>query len=139
MVQLLSEADYPVIRAALDTELDEADLPDSIIDQIIYAPAAVRDVIDRYSTAESETGEDFYRCKRAAIYFCAARLAPVVVRLTSQTVQARDLSYSKPTFDPEQRAAELRQMAEAELALIVSEDVPTKPTMFTVARGYRGR
>lgn len=135
---ILTTADYPAIRAALDVDLTESKLPNRTIDLPIYRDAADQDVLAVIADAESQTGENANRVKRAAIFFCAARLAPVVVRLTSLTVQARDLSYSKPVFDPEKRAAELRQLAVEELADISSAS-PTRPTFFSVATGTRGK
>lgn len=132
---------YPAIRAALDTELDTTKLPDSIIDMGIYAAAADQDVYERDPDADSRTGDDALRVERAATYFCAARLCPAVVRITSLSVSTRDLNYSRPVFDPAVRAAELRAMAEAEInqVLTPAEDAPERPTMFTVAAGRRGR
>jgi hypothetical protein len=140
-VAILDPADYPAIRAVLDTDLNETNLEDTIIALPIYHGAAEQDVLDLDADAETRTGDAGDRIKRAAIYFCAARLTPAVVRITSLSIQARDLNYSKPVFDPEQRAAELRAMAAEEIAAILepATEAPNRPTMFTVARGYRGR
>jgi hypothetical protein len=141
-MSIITSADYPEVRAALDTELNVQVLPDAIIAQSIYHGAAEQDVLDLDPNAESRTDEtEIAREKRACIYFCAARLAAAIIRITSISVQARDISYSKPTFDPEQRAAELKAMAEEEIAAILtpSETSPQRPTMFAVASGYRGR
>jgi hypothetical protein len=137
---ILTQADYPAIRAALDSKLNDQQLPDSIVELPIYRAAADQDVLDRDPQAESRTGSGADRIRRAAIFFCAARLAPVVVRITSITIQAHDLNYAKPVFDPEKRAAELRQMAEEEIAAVVApaETTPARPTMFTTASGRRG-
>lgn len=141
MASLLTTDDFEQVRKSLDVDLTVTSLPDSIISMSIYQAAAIADVLAIYSSAESETGADFQRCKRAAIYFCAARLAPAVVRLTSITTQARDLNISKPAFDPETRAAELRAMAQSELSEVVTPDqqAATRPTMFALATGTRGR
>lgn len=138
---ILASTDYPAIRAAIDTDLDTGTLSDNAIGLNIYAGAADQDVYARDPDADSRTGEDANRIKRAAVYFCAARLCPAVVRITSLSVTARDLNYSKPTFDPDERAADLRQMAEDELEAILDpdEDTPGRPTMFTYAPGTRGR
>ena len=76
---LLLITDYPAIRAALDTELDAEVLPDSTIDLSIYRQAAEDDVLALHPEAESETGDNLDRVKRAAIFFCAARLAPACI------------------------------------------------------------
>jgi hypothetical protein len=144
--QILTSAQYPEVLAALDSRLtggnNQGDVPDSMLDRSIYSKAAIQDVLDRHPTAAAETNETKQeRITRAAVYFCAARLAPAVVRITSLTVQTRDLNFSRQTFDPTKRAAELRQMAEEELAEVLtpSEETPHRPRTFTVARGYRGR
>lgn len=146
--EILATTDYPAIRAVLDTSLTEANLPDAIIGLSIYADNAVQDVRNAYEAAGTaddpadETDADKQaRITRAAIYFCAARLAPAVVRITSVSVATRDATYSRQTFDPTERAAELRADAAAELVPILepTEETPGMPTMFTVGRGYRGR
>lgn len=146
--EILATTDYPAIRAALDVDLLPANLPDSTIGLTIYKNAAIQDVYNAYKAAgssndpasEVDPGRQA-RITRAAIYFCAARLAPAVVRITSLNTQTRDMSYSRQTFDPEARAAELKAMAEAELAPILTpnETIPNRPTMFAVATGCRGR
>src|SRR5262245_32699571 len=122
--EILTSAEYPAILATLDTNLTgsngKGQIPDSVLDQPIYAPAAIQDVLDRHPTAASETDETKQkRITRAAIYFCAARLAPAAVRITSLTVQTRDLAFSRQVFDPVKRAAELNQMAEEELSEVL--------------------
>lgn len=138
---ILSSTDYPSIRAALDVDLDSSNLPDSTIALDIYSGAADALVYDRDPDADDRTGSDADRIKRAAVYFCAALLAPVVVRITSLAVQTRDVSYSRPVFDPAERAAELRALAEAEIdeVLTPAEEAPGRPTMFDTAAGTRGR
>jgi hypothetical protein len=139
---ILDSTSYPAVRAALDVALLESNLPDATIGLDIYEEAAIQDVVNIYPTAAAETvAANQTRITRAAIYFCAARLAPAVVRITSLNVATRDMSYSRQTFDPDERAAELRALAEAELAAILepAEETPSRPTMFTVASGTRGR
>lgn len=138
---ILTSDDYPAIRAALDIELNSSNLPDATIALDIFSGQADREVYERDPDADDRTGDDANRIKAAAIYFCAALLAPVVVRITSLAVQTRDASYSKPVFDPAERAAELRALAEAAIdeVLTPEEDAPGRPTMFAVASGTRGR
>ncbi len=129
---ILTSADYPAIRAALDTSLTDKLLPDDTIAMDIYAPAADQDVLDRDPDAETRTGTEAERVQRAAVYFCAARLAPAVIRITSLSVQTRDISYQRPQFEPEERAEALRALAEAELAAVLTPSTPaaTRPTLF---------
>lgn len=137
---IISPSDFPAVRAALDTELTEANLPNNTIALDIYQGAAEREVKGRDEDWESRTGEELLRLKAATVYLTAARLAPSVVRITSMNVQGRDLSYSKQTFDPEKKAAELRALAEQELAELVTpeEETSGRPTMFTLASARRG-
>lgn len=140
--ELLATTDYPAVREALDTSLTETQLPNATIERSIYKNAAIADVVALYPTAVSETDSAKQaRLTRAAIFFCAARLAPAVVRITSLSVSTRDAQYSRQTFNPEERAAELRALAAAEIAEIVTpaEETPGRPTLFTVASGRRGR
>jgi hypothetical protein len=142
MAWTFTSASFPAVLAALDTKLTSADIPNSLLDQPIYKDAAIQDVIGLYPTALAETvAANQARLTRAAIYFCAARLAPAAVRITSLNIQTRDLSYSRQVFDPDKRAADLRAMAQDEIAAITDPDDETAsmPTMFTVAAGYRGR
>lgn len=140
MANLLTVDDYPAIRAALDTSLDATALPNKVIDEDIYAGAAWADVVERYPGADTETDTAVLtRLRRAAIYFAAARLAPAVVRITSLSVSVQGVNYSKPVFDPEKRAAELRALADAELDAVLTPGELSRPTFFTVASGQRGR
>lgn len=138
---ILSSTDYPAIRAALDVGLNVQQLPDAIIGEDIFVGAAEAELLRRVPDAASRTGDDLKRVSRALVWLTAALLAPSVVRITSLSVQTRDLSYSRQTFDPEKKAAELRGRAEAEIVMLLtpSEATPSRPTMFTVAAGGRGR
>lgn len=123
---ILTSDDYPEIRAAIDVSLTKSQPSDDVIGMSIYHAAAENDVLALDPSAESRTGEAAARARRAAIYFCAARLCPAVVRITSLSVNTRDVSYQRKSFDPDERANELRQMAEQELAQVVQESVSTK-------------
>ena len=138
---ILSSTDYPAIRAAPDVGLNAQQLPDAIIGEDIFVGAAEAELLRRVPDAASRTGDDLKRVERALVWLTAALLAPSVVRITSLSVQTRDLSYSRQTFDPEKKAAELRGRAESEIVMLLTpgEATPSRPTMFTVAAGYRGR
>jgi len=118
----LSSTEYPAVRAALDTELNDTTLPDATIALDIYEGAANQDVLDLDPSAASRTGTDGERVLRAAIYFCAARLAPVVVRLTSLSITTRDLAYAKAVFDPDEMAERLRKLAHDEMDEVLGTD-----------------
>lgn len=138
---ILDADDYPSIRAAIDVKLGRQELPDDIIEQDIFIGAAEAELVARYPTAASATGNDLLRVKRAAVWLTAARLVHSVVRVTSMSVQNRDFSYSRATFNPDEMAAELRGRADRELAMLETPDAvtPSRPTMFAVASGDRGR
>lgn len=138
---ILTTADYPAIRAALDVGLNEAQLTNATIGQDIFVGAAESELLRRVPDAASKVGEDLKRVKRALVYLTAALLAHSVVRVTSMSIQTRDLSYSKQTFDPDEKAAELRGRAEVEIAALVSPNTttPEMPRMFTLAGAYRER
>ena len=137
---ILTEAHYPAIRAALDVLLTKSQLPDSIIQMDIYQNAADQDVIELVPDAESKTGQDLTHVQNAAVLFCAARLAGAVTRVTSQTITAQDVSYSRETFDPTEKAGELRRMAREELEKLgEGTAVRSRPDMFVRATGSRGQ
>ena len=138
---LLSSADYPAIRAALDVDLNAQTLPDATIAQDIFLGAAEAELLRRVPTAAAMTGSDLARVKRALVWLTAAYLAHSVVRVTSLSVQTRDLSYSRQTFDPDEKARELRSRAEAEIGMLTEPTrvAPGRPTTFTLAMGRRGR
>ena len=138
---ILTALDYPAIRAALDVGLNAQQLPDATIAQGIFLGAAEDELLRKVPGAAAYAGDDLARVKRALVWLTAAYLAHSVVRLTSISIQTRDLSYSRQTFDPDAKAAELRARAGVEIAALVtpSATVPARPTMFTLAGGGRGR
>lgn len=138
---ILTPDDFPEIRAVIDADLAESDLPDSTINMDIYRGRADSRVIALVPTAESMTGTNATHVRRAAIFFCASYLVPAVVRLTSVSTQTRDLSYQRNLYDPDKLKAGLEAAAAAEIAEVnePSEEAPNRPTMFARAPGTRGR
>jgi len=136
---LLTTAEYPAIRAAIDVSLDAGMLPDPIIDLDIYAGAAVRDVLAIDSSAESRTGGELAHAQNAAVYFAAARIIGALPQITRETRDTH--SYQRAEVKAAERAAELRSLASAELDAYLATDATTDdiPTLFTTAPGYRGR
>jgi len=135
---LLSAADYPAIRAAIDVSLTARVLPDSVIGLPIYVDAAEAEVLARDPLAESRTGAALQHVTNAAVLLTAALLAPALPGYTAEDFS--EYSYQRKT-DWATRAAELRKRAEAELAAVLEPENPTtasKPTMFTTAPGTRG-
>ncbi len=138
---ILSSSDYPAIREALDVGLTLQQLPDATIGRDIFLGAAEAELLKRVPTAASMTGEDLLRVKRALVWLTAANLAHSVVRITSLSIQVRDMSYSRQTFDPDEKAAELRRRAESEIEILAppATATPSRPIAFALARGGRGR
>lgn len=122
MDSILPEANYNDVRAAIDVTLTANDLPDSTIGADVYRGAAEDDVLNRVSDAASKTGNDLKRVQRAAVMFCAARLIPAVVQITSLSTTVRDMSISRPAWNAENRAAELRKAANQQLDEISNVD-----------------
>ena len=138
---ILTSADWPAVRAAIDTALDTNMLQDPVIALNIYSGAADQDVLSRDPDAESRTGEDENRVQRAAVFFCAARLIPVVIRVLTLSTTTRDLRYSRLVADPETRANELRGLATDEINEILNPgaEAESMPRMFTKVTGTRGK
>ena len=139
MAELLPAENYGMVRAAIDISLTSAVLSDAIIALDIFGPSAVREVLAIDPTAASRMGAELLHAQAAAAYFAAAR---IIVALPIVTREA-GLGFSRETrtVDPAARAAELRGLASAELDAYL-EDTPATadmPSMFTVARGHRGR
>jgi hypothetical protein len=138
---ILTSADWPAVRAALDTELDTNSLTDAVIALNIYSGAADQDVLALDPDAETRTGEAANRIQRAAVFFCAARLAPVVLQVTSLSTTTRDLRYNRRLAEAEKRANELRGMAVEEIneVLVPGGLAESMPRMMSSVSGIRGK
>lgn len=136
---LLSSSDYPAIRAAIDIRLNSTLLPDSIIALDLYIGAGMRDVLAVDSVAESRTGTELQHAKTAAILFTAARLIGALPKVTGEDFG--NYGYKLQATDWAVRAGELRSQASAELDayLDAGDAASDRPTVFSVAPGYRGR
>jgi len=138
---LLTTSDYPAVRAALDTSLDDGDLPDGIIGLSIYQGRAEAFVLRRDPLAQTRTGADAQHVKNAAIFLTAGYLAPALPAVISDDYG--DHRMQRKPMDWIARGQLLTQRGEAELdvlllppALLVTS---ARPRMFTVASGSRGR
>lgn len=107
---ILTSADYPAVRSALDIRLDSTILPDSIIAQKTYHIAAELEVKRRDPDAEARTGDDLTRVQLATIYLLAAFLAPAVPYVTQQSLGGS--SFSVHDVDWQGRAARLHTLAD---------------------------
>jgi len=139
MADLLPEANYPQIRAAIDLTLVAAQLPDSAIALPIFRDAAIADVLLIDGDADDRTGDDLAAAQRAAVYFCAARLVSALPQITRKAALGSEVAYQAQ--NAAQRAAELRGLASAALDSYLVTDAATgdRPTFFAAGHGYRGR
>lgn len=138
MPPLLTSADYPAIRAALDISLDATDLPDSLIDLDQFVGKGVREVLQRDSLAESRSGTELLRARNAAIFFTAALLAPSVPAITSESEGTYRVN--REAWDGQRRQRELRALADDELNAYLTPGArsPARVTLLRAAPGGRG-
>ena len=136
-MSLLTSADYPAVRAALDVHLDSTLLPDSIIALNIYQGAAEMEVKRRDPLAETRTGDDATRVRLAAIYLCAAALAPAIPRLVSQTLDGHTVTVDGATW--RDLAARLTALAYEHLRTVTSVTPQVGAFHFARAAGGRGK
>lgn len=115
---LLGAADYPEVRAALDTSLTAELLPDAILALPIYVPAGIADVLAIDPGAEARTGADGAAVHRAAVCFSAARLAVAAPAIQSEAFG--DVTYDRGTVDYAARAATLRAIATAAIGAVAA-------------------
>lgn len=133
---ILTPADFPAVRAAIDVGLDSAALPDAVIALPIYQGAAERAIAAKVPGWDSLTGDLAARVEAATIYLTAALLCPAVPQLTRETMP--DYAYQALVSDPSARAAQLTRLADAELAVVLGETgQDALPTFFTLAYGRR--
>lgn len=141
-MSILTPSDYDEIRAVITTDLKASELNDEVIALDAYQGAAEREVVSIDSSALTRTDADEVALVRsAAVYLTAARLCPAVSRIISIQVNSGSQNYLKSPFNPEKRAAELRQMAHEQLQELFTATTPTiqRPTMFGLAQGRRGK
>lgn len=139
---LITPAEYPEIRAVLDTSLTSTQVPDAMIEYSIYLGRAEREIIGMYPSAQTvvTAGTDTAAIaviKRATIYLVAALLAPAIPRLLKEHLGI--YNYTRKMQELDEQVDYLRGMVESELSTIVDiafSDII--PTLFTVARGNRG-
>lgn len=137
---ILSSSDYPAIRGAIDTSLDSAVLPDATIELPIYLADADLEVKARDPQWASRTGDALARLKTAAICFTAARILPALPQIKSEQ-HGGEYQYQRQEVKVAERVAELRARADEALSAILEPDdaTPSRPTMFVLGRGRRGR
>jgi hypothetical protein len=141
MVDLLTDAESPSIRAAIDITLSPKNLPDAVVALPQYRDEAVRWVrrqdanVDTYSPDSDE----FKQAQVAAIYACAALLVPFVPNLTGETYGS-DYRYTRKEVDANALMAYLWKRAGEAIGENNPAPVTETPhrTIFTKACGRRG-
>ena len=140
---ILSSADYPAIRAALDVSLGTKSLPDDVIAMDIYQGTAELEILKRDPLALTRTGNDWTHVHTAAILYCASLIAGgMVSRVTSESLPGGGYNYSRPAVDWAKRAETLAQRTAEHMAAVLTPaataSTAVRPTFFGVARGTRG-
>ena len=133
---IFSLTEHAAVRAAIDISLDSATLSDDVIQLEIFQGAAEADLLQRDPDAATRTGEEAARIRRALVLLTAAKIAPALPAYTSETLGA--YKYSRPEWDGTKRAAELKALAERELAVLLEDDGYPLATTFARASGTRG-
>ena len=141
---LLGLEHYDSVRRAIDLTLTRDEVPDEVIGDYLYAPAAEAEVLarDALATTYSETADpvEWAAVRRAAIYLTAALLVPAIPRLASETWADGDARVQWEKWDLAAKAAELRARASAALDSIREEPVLSGAVGgFWTIPGYRGR
>lgn len=117
---LLSAADYPEVRAAVDVALSDKRAPDAVLGLSIYVPAGCADVLTRDPLAEARTGPAAEAIHRAAVYFSAARLALGLREISSETFG--DVRVDLDTVAAGERAAALTELGQQAVADAIALD-----------------
>jgi hypothetical protein len=131
--------DHDAVRAVIDTSLTEDVLPDATISLSAFAGAALSYVEARDPEAQTRTGDEATRLNRAVVYLTAAHLLPSVPQLVSEKLGP--VSTTRLATNWQERAADLRLRADEEIQAVLDADAraPSRPTVFTTARGTRWR
>ena len=108
---ILSSADYPQVRAIIDPSLDENTLPDSILSMDIYQGRAESEVKSMDPDAETRTGEDLNKIKRAVILLMASYYLESLPDKTASKIET--MSFSSWHKRLETRIAQMRSQAAA--------------------------
>lgn len=138
-MSILTSADYPEIRSAIDATLDATMLPDAQIAFDSNVGEAEREVLTRDPLALTRIGNDGARVRLAAIYLTAARLVVTLPVVTAE--QLADERVTRQAWDPVARAAALRGMASDLFGAYLEPSSPAAlvPFAFATMCGRRGR
>lgn len=122
---LLTDAEYPDIRAVIDTSLDSTALPDATIEALPFLPRADLEIKRRDASWASRSGEALMHLKIAAVYLTASYLVAGIPALTGE--RYGDYQYTRQATTPEQRARDLAAQAAAELLVLGITEGDTTP------------
>lgn len=110
------DRDYPSIRRAIDVTLDDGVtdddsrmVPDRVIEDVMFLPAAEAEVIRRWSAAAAPgdlSASDRATLRQVVILLTAARIAPRVPQVSSE--RKREHQYTLVREKPEDVANRLR-------------------------------
>lgn len=133
-LSLLDASSFAQIRAALDLSLDAASLPDDLIQQPIYGPAAEAEVLERDPNAAGylEGTAAKQRAINAAVFLTAAYLAPSLPAISQEKLGDWQMSQTPP--DLTVLAASLRARAAREISLNVNGTTTAPLPAFWLAR-----
>lgn len=139
----LSEAEYPAIRASIDISLSTSNLKDAVIGLAPYKGQAEAWVLTELpeAAAYAPGTPEYLAAQRAAIYACAALLAPAVPVITGETFG--NFRYTREKYDPEAVASALWGKARTAISEAAG-DTPASSTtgsrfFFGTVKGRRGR
>lgn len=139
----LTNAEYPAVRAAIDISLDPTNLPDDVIALPVYAGEAEQWVLAMNPLAGTYTtgSAEYLRMQVAAIYACAALVAPSVPVITGETF-GQDHRYTRKDVDMAALAEKLWERARSAINAVIgvteADSRPPRRFIFTRASGRRG-
>jgi len=141
---LITVDDFPAVRAAINIELDEVGLPDSIIALPIYLGAADSAVKQQDPLWNTRSSSELRHLKNAVIYFTAARILVSLPRVTSEAFGQR-YSYKIDQVSTGELASSLQTFGDDEINAVINPGVDEtleQPITFSLAqvcRPYRRR
>lgn len=138
---LLTNQDYPAVRAALDVSLSPSELSDSVIGLPIFQGKAEAEVIDRIPDAQAlvdaAVEPDHQRVKNAAIYLTAALIAIRNPQITRDAFAG--ISVERKAQDVAALERDLRALANSEITAVIGTPVAaTRPPFMTLGQATRG-
>lgn len=131
---LLTAAEYPSIRRAIDPSLDTTLLPDAVIADPIYLGEAERVILARAPESATADDPELTAFVRACIYLTAALIAPALPYMTSETTDVASYRYARDPKAAAENGARLLALYEGALATATGAALALP---FALARGCR--